>query len=244
MIYIIGLILIIIGVITVKQYIQENKVIYYVGIVIVISVSVIGINCIQYWSAKNNFKSFNLEELKKQELIIQTIHFKKFIVSGTDVQKTTEASKFTDEVHVYFVSGWADISFSDVENLKMDEVASDIMTGTLRLNYQNSKKKIPFSIDIRIEENDFYKVTSYESEPIKIGNYKKDLIKPEMSQSEKIGLVRAELEKEFEEQILNDTNPKKLNESDLYQVFIKRLTEIITGISSWNSVEVNFVNGN
>ena len=65
-----------------------------------------------------------------------------------------------------------------------------------------------------------------------------------MSQSEKIGLVRAELEKEFEEQILNDTNPKKLNESDLYQVFIKRLTEIITGISSWNAVEVNFVNGN
>ncbi len=244
MIYIIGLIFTIMGIISVKTFIKKNKVIYYVGIVIIILSSIIGICCLQYWSEKNKFKSFNLDELKKQELIIQTIHFKKFIVTGTDIPKTTETSKYTDEVHVYFVSGHADISFTDIDNLKIDEVASDIMTGTLRLNYINPKNKLPFSIDVKINEDDFYKVTSYESEPIKIGTYKKDLIKPEISQSEKITLVKAELEKEFEEQILNDTNPKKLNESDLYQVFIKRLTEIITGLSSWKSVEINFVKGN
>lgn len=244
MIYIIGLILIIIGIISVKTFIKNNKVICYVGIVIIILASIIGICCIQYWSEKNKFKSFNLEELKKQELIIQTIHFKKFIVTGTDIPKTTQTSKYTDEVHVYFVSGYVDISFSDIENLKIDEGASDIMTGTLRLNYVNTQKKLPFAINVKINEDDFYKVISYESEPIKLGTYKKDLIKPEMSQSEKIGLVRAELEKEFEEQILNDTNPKKLNESDLYQLFIKQLTEIITGLSSWKSVEINFVKSN
>lgn len=200
----------------------------------------IGYNCINYYFEKQKFHSFDLAELKRQELIFQTIEFKKFIVQGTKI--TTESSKYTDEVGVYFVSGHADISFTDIENLATNDEKSDIGTKTLRLDYNNPSRKIPFSISVVINENDIYKVASMESEPIDILGFQKGLITSEMSQSEIVENVKEELKKEFERQIFDGVKAKKLEDSDIYQTFLMRLTEIVIGLSDWESVEVNFMN--
>lgn len=212
----------------------------YALVVVALFGGAIGYNCIRYGLEKNKFHSFDLAELKRQELILQTIEFKKFIVQGTKI--AAESSKYTDEVGVYFVSGHADISFTDIENLKINEEKSDIGTKVLRLDYNNPAKKIPFSISVVINENDIYKVANMESEPIEVFGFRKDLITPEMSQSEIVENVKEELQKEFERQIFDGVKARKLEDSDIYQTFLMRLTEIVTGLSGWKSVEVNFMN--
>ncbi len=197
---------------------------------------------IKYHLSIINFHSFNLDELKRQELVIQTISFKKFKVQGTEVPLETATSKFTDEVSVYFVEGKAEISFTDIDNLKMNEEASDVSKKILKLDYNNQKAQIPFSINILIGEKDIYKVASMESVPLEVGVLKTDLIKPEMSQAQIVENVKNELQKEFESQIIDSINAKKLEDSDIYQAFLLRLTEIITGLSDWESVEINFMN--
>ena len=225
--------------IVLKDYLNSIK--FWLGLIVAFIVLFGIILSVSYYINKN-FRSFDLSELKRQELIIQTIDFKKFLIQATDVDNSATASKYTDELQVYLVSGHANIAFTDIENLKADEEASDISKKIWRLNYNNPKKTIPFSIDVIINENDIYKVASFESEPVNILGLKKDLIKPEMSQAEKIEVVKEELKKEFEKQIIDCSNPKKLEESDLYQTFIYRLKEIITGMSDYKDIKIKFEN--
>ncbi len=213
-----------------------------VGIVVLI-VTFITICCIRYYLQKKNFHSFNLEDLKKQELIIQSIEFKKFIVHGTEMD--AESTAHTDELQVFHVSGRADISFVDIDKLKINEDDSDIAEKILRLDYVNDKKKNPFEVNILISEKDVNKVASFESEPVKVqvGSFalQKDLIKPDMTQAEIVQNVSSNLKEEFERQITDGVDPKHLAESDLYQTFLKRLTEIISSLSDWESVEIRFL---
>ena len=226
--------------IVLNRYLKSIK--FWLGLIVAFIVLFGIIPSVSYYINKKNFRSFDLSELKRQELIIQTIDFKKFLIQATDVDNSATASKYTDELQVYLVSGHANIAFTDIENLKADEEASDISKKIWRLNYNNPKKTIPFSIDVIINENDIYKVASFESEPVNILGLKKDLIKPEMSQAEKIEVVKEELKKEFEKQIIDCSDPEKLGESDLYQTFIYRLKEIITGMSDWENIEIKFEN--
>ncbi len=194
--------------------------------------------CIMYYLEKKNFHSFDLNELKRQELIIQRIDFKKFFVYGTSSENNA-----TDELHVYHVSGHANINFKDIESLEIDTEKSDFTNKLLRLNYNNPQKAIPFDIDVVINENNIYKVQSFESDEITVGNFKKDLIKPEMSQSQTVEVIKKELQSEFNNQIIRTIDLKKLSESDLYQTFLKRITEIITSMSDWEAVEIQFASG-
>ena len=68
------------------------------------------------------------------------------------------------------------------------------------------------------------------------------MIKPKMTQSEKVEVSKKYLKEEFEKQIIDTSSKKKLNESDLYQIFLTQLTEFITSMSDWKTVEVNFTN--
>ena len=192
--------------------------------------------------AKKDFREFDLEELKKQELIIQTIDFNKFLVQGTEAKKQDSLAPYTDEISVYFIKGHADISFTDIEHLKMSKDASDYEKKILRLDYVNPSKKNPFAVTVRIDENDIYLVQSFESKELSAGFIKKDLIKPEMSGSERVRAVRQDLQGEFENQLLDfkKNNAKALEKSDLYQTFLERLSEIVSGFSDWKSVEISF----
>lgn len=206
-----------------------------------------GIYAIQYFIEKKNFKSFDLNELKRQELIIQTISFKKFFVSGTEVKQDKLGSDPRDEITVWFVSGEVDIFFKDIENLEIDAEKSSIGTKTLRLNYYRKGRKIPFDVDVRIKEEDIYKVTDMESKETNFFGLKIDFIKPETSQTEKVESAKKALQEEFEKQIFESTGQstsnKVLQESDVYQTFLTRLTEIITSISDWEFVEIDFGKG-
>lgn len=61
--------------------------------------------------------------MKKQELIVQSIEFRKFIIHGTEMH--AESNKYTDELVVYHVSGRAEISLTDIDKLKINEEKSD-----------------------------------------------------------------------------------------------------------------------
>lgn len=194
---------------------------------------------LSYHMGKKNFRSFDLTELKRQEFIIQTIEFKKFLMNGTE----GEGGKHTDEMQVYHISGRAEVSFTDIENLAFDEEASDINAKIMRFKYDNPKRQIPFAINVIIEEKDINQVTRFESEKINIfGLYKKDLVKPDMTQGQIVEVCKEELKKEFERQIIDATKTSKLEESDIYQTFIEQLTQVVTELSDWESVEIKFVN--
>lgn len=251
MIYVVGFIIVAVFIIVfikkVKSIFKPWKIALIIaGVFIGVFGISAGIYAIKYGIAKSKFKSFDLAELKRQELIIQTIDFNKFIVQGTEVPKKTLTSDYTDELQVYFVKGQAKVLFTDIENLKMNEETSDITTKTLRLDYNNQTKQIPFTIDVAIADEDMYKVVNLESKTINILGFKKDLIKAEMTQREKVEIIKQELKKEFEKQIIDikgkdlKNNSKKLADSDLYQTFITRIEEIVTSVSDWESVEINF----
>ena len=240
MIYIIGIVVFVVLAIILFKILQEKletakTVLTLLGILVAIMLIVTGYYCISYYLKKKNFQSFNLEELKKQELIIQRIDFKKFLISGTE-----EAGKYTDELQVYLISGYATVSFTDIENLQINETDSDYDNKILRLNYSKKDKNVPFKIDIVISENDIYKVTQFESKEINILGFKKDLIKPDMTQAEKVEAAKSDLKREFEKQIIDTTSVKKLEESDIYQTFLTRMTEIISGMSDWRDVQIDF----
>ena len=154
--FLIFIIIAIILIIKLKSHLKLfNIVLILTGCLLIILGIASGICCINYYLTKKKFHSFDLAELKRQEFIIQTIDFKKFLIQGTE---NDNQSKYTNELQVYLISGQANICFKDIEKLKIDEESSDINTKTLRLNYNNPLKKIPFDIDIIISENDIYKV--------------------------------------------------------------------------------------
>ena len=185
----------------------------------------------------DELKTFDLEELKKQEFIIQTIEFKKFIVQGTEASK----SKYTDEVQVFHVSGKAQVFFTDIESLRINETDSDYAKKILRLDYAKKGGKIPFDVKILISDNDIQKVAHFESEEFSFLGIKKDLIKPEMSQAQIIAAVKSELKNEFYGQIARDISSSQSGELEIYRTFIAQLSKAIKSISDWESVEIRNV---
>lgn len=238
MIFILSLCLLIILIIVAVKFFKKLCKMFIPVILLLCIAAPVSYYCIMYYLEKKNFHSFDLNELKRQELIIQRIDFKKFFVYGTSSENNA-----TDELHVYHVSGHANINFKDIESLEIDTEKSDFTNKLLRLNYNNPQKAIPFDIDVVINENNIYKVQSFESDEITVGNFKKDLIKPEMSQSQTVEVIKKELQSEFNNQIIRTIDLKKLSESDLYQTFLKRITEIITSMSDWEAVEIQFASG-
>ncbi len=200
-------------------------------------------NTAKYFLQKKNFRSFDLDSLKTQSLIIQTIEFKKFIVHGTEQNDADSAlSAYADELQVYHISGTAEVSFDGMEKLSINEEDSDYENKILRLKYEPSQasSKTPFSVNVRIEEKDVQKVAAFESEKIDFFGVKKDLIKPDMSQAEIVDAVKKELQAEFCEQILGGEQNSNLSELEIYQSFLARLTEIVRSTSDWQTVEVDF----
>ncbi len=210
------------------------------GLIIAFAVF-LALNTFLYLIQKNSFRSFDLDLLKSQGLVIQTIEFKKFIVHGTGKNTGGRVpSAYTDELEVFHVSGTAEIAFEGMEKLSINEDDSDYEHKILRLKYSSSEEKTPFSVNVRIQEKDIQKVASFESKKIDFMGLKKDLIKPDMSQAQIVEAVKKELQKEFYEQILGKGENPNLSELEVYQSFLARLTEIVRSTSDWQSVEVDF----
>ncbi len=206
MLYILGIVIIIaVGIFLFIKAREKFKIIFPIVLVLCVLGPTI-FYCMKYYLEKSAFHSFNLAELKRQELIIQTIEFKEFLVQGTDVDKAKGLektdTKYTDELSVYMVSGHADVCFTDIKNLMMDEEKPDISTKTLRPNYKNPGRQIPFDIDVIIDEKNIYQVTSFESEPVKLLNYKMDIIKPESTGTERVQNVKQELKRNLNPKFL------------------------------------------
>lgn len=115
----------------------------------------------------------------------------------------------------------------------------------LRLDYAGDGKTNPFAANIIVSENDVNKVANFESEKLNtaIGDFsfEKDVVKPDITQAELVENTRNKLRKEFENQLTDSVDPRNLSDSDVYQAFLKRLTEIISSMSDWETVEIQFL---
>ena len=115
----------------------------------------------------------------------------------------------------------------------------------LRLDYAGGGKTNPFAANIIVSENDVNKVANFESEKLNtaIGDFsfEKDVVKPDITQAELVENTRNKLRKEFENQLTDSVDPRNLSDSDVYQAFLKRLTEIISSMSDWETVEIQFL---
>lgn len=195
---------------------------------------------IRYRNEINNFRSFDLNSLNQRDFIIQTVEFKKFFVQGTEVSNPTDSTKYTDELQIFHVSGNALISFTEMKNLFINETDCDYENKILRLKHSGANV-FPFKAEIEITEKDIQKVASMESKEMNFLGMKKDLIKLEMSQAEIMQTLKKELQEEFEKQIFgNKSDSKNLESLEIYQTFLRQLTEIIKTNSQWEKVEIEF----
>ena len=134
------------------------------------------------------------------------------------------------------MSGRADVIFSDVKGLVMDSSHSDYASGILRLKYVPSYGNvIPFSVRVYINEDDVFQVADYSSKRF----FGMDLIRKD-SASSIIEDARSVLQKEFEDEIVNEKNIDDLSRSEVYQAFLKKCEQMITSSSDWKSVEISF----
>jgi len=218
-----------------------KSIVYYVIVGLLgLFILLAALNCIKYAIEKSKFRSFDLANLKKQEFIIQKIEFKKFLAHGT-AQSNNE---YADELQIYHISGYANVSFTDIDHLEIDEENSDYDKKILRLNYKPSdNREIPFNIDVIIEEKDINQVANLKSKEfeIKLLGIKHDFAKPGLTPSEQVAQAKEELKKEFEKQIIGNGSAKDLSKMDIYQTFLRRLTDLVSKASDWENVEVKFV---
>ena len=191
---------------------------------------------IAYYKEEKSFKSFDLKNLAQKDFIFQSIAFRKFLVYGT-----TGGSDLTDELQIYYVAGEATLSFSDVDSLSIDTDRSDYAKKILRLNYAPAdSRKMPFDIAVLINENDIYPVADYESQKF-LGAF--DLVPRDKNEAMMIQQAKERLKTEFEEQLLSDMEKGSLSESDTYQAFLKKFTEMVRNASDWETVEIDFGRG-
>ena len=187
---------------------------------------------IAYYIEESSFRSFDLKSLAQKEFIFQSIAFKKFLVYGT-----TGTSSFTDELQIYYVSGEATVSFNGVDSLSIDAEHSDYAKRILRLNYTPpATRSMPFDIAVLINENDIYPVADYESKKF-LGTF--DLVPRDQNEAVMVQQAKERLKKEFEEQLLADMAKGSLSESDTYQAFLKKFTEMVRNSSDWETVEID-----
>ncbi len=177
-----------------------------------------------------------MKNLAQKDFIFQSIAFRKFLVYGT-----TGGSDLTDELQIYYVAGEATLSFSDVDSLSIDTDRSDYAKKILRLNYAPAdSRKMPFDIAVLINENDIYPVADYESQKF-LGAF--DLVPRDKNEAMMIQQAKERLKTEFEEQLLSDMEKGSLSESDTYQAFLKKFTEMVRNASDWETVEIDFGRG-
>lgn len=203
---------------------------------LLLAIAFIIVNVLVYKHKMDTFKSFDLDALRRQDFIVQTIEFKKFIVQGTDVSSQSALGAYTDEVQVYHISGTAEIFFTDMESLSMNETDSDYAKKILRLNYDKKSSGAPFAVNIVVSEQNIQKVAHFESKEFSLFSIKKDLIKPDMTQSQIVAAVKAELSSEFYEQIVGTNTPTE--KLEIYQTFLRQLSQSIQALSDWESVEI------
>ena len=209
-----------------------------VAVIAILSVLLIFLifNVVRYNLRMKNFRSFDLDYLRRQDLVVESIEFKKFVVQGTDSE-----NKYTDELKIFHVSGRAEISFTALDSLKTSAADSDWGNGILRLTYTNKSQKNPFDVRIVIEEKDVQQVSSFESEKIGLFGLEFDLVRDGLSQAELLESVRSELKAEFENQVFPEGG--KLAESEVYALFLRQLSQIVRENSDWKSVEIEFGGG-
>ena len=130
---------------------------------LLLAIAFIIVNVLVYKHKMDTFKSFDLDALRRQDFIVQTIEFKKFIVQGTDVSSQSALGAYTDEVQVYHISGTAEIFFTDMESLSMNETDSDYAKKILRLDYDKKSSGAPFAVNIVVSEKNIQKVAHFES---------------------------------------------------------------------------------
>lgn len=191
--------------------------------------------CIQ----KENFKSFNLSELLREELIIQTINFNKFVVFGTEENAGSVLDdlffKYEDELKVYHIEGRAEVIFREVNKLQAVEEDFDYEKGICAFSYDSPDYKNAFTVKVYIENIEV--VQDFESEKF-LGL---DLKRPDQTQSQIIEKTKEKLEKEFVNQITKGITKNNIANSDVYKTFILGLEKMVEPFG-WQSVRVAFEN--
>lgn len=188
---------------------------------------------------EENFKSFNLSELLREELIIQTINFNKFVVFGTEENAGSILDdlffKYEDELKVYHIEGRAEVIFREINKLRAVEEDFDYEKGICAFSYDSPDYKNAFTVKVYIENIEV--VQDFESEKF-LGL---DLKRPDQTQSQIIEKTKEKLEKEFVNQITKGITKKNIANSDVYKTFILSLEKMVEPFG-WQSVRVAFEN--
>lgn len=200
---------------------------------------------IRHYKMMESFQSFDLSKLAQEEFIFQTIEFKKFVPYGTNGDFSVigsitlnSLSEFVDELQIYYVSGRADVMFRhlDENHLVMNEKDSDYDKKILRLDYKGSGQS-PFDVEVAINDKDIYQVyKKLSKKPAGI-----DLVKADKSPDEVVADAKERLTAEFKAQLQSElAKPEELKKSELYQDFLKQFTKMVSAVSDWEQVEINF----
>lgn len=221
-----------------RKKIRDN--IWIIGVALILcSLIWVGIPSLYSSMSKKNFKQFNLAELLRDELIIQTIDFNKFIVFGTeeDFGSILEEKlfKYRDELKVYHVKGRAEVIFNEIDKLRVNEEDFDYEKGICSFVYEQPDYKQAFNVRVYLEEMEV--VQDFESEKF-LGI---DLKKPNQTQYEVIEKIQTNLEKEFHNQIVKGINKKNIANSDVYRNFILALQKMVEPYN-YKQVKVAFDN--
>ena len=186
---------------------------------------------------ENSFESFNLSELLREELIVQTIDFNKFIVYGTEENAGSILDdlffKYKDELKVYHIKGRAEVIFKEIDKLRAVDEDFDYENGIYAIVYDSPDYKNAFTVKVYIENIEV--VQDFESEKF-LGL---DLKRPDNTQTQVIEEAREKLEKEFKEQITKGITKKNITNSDAYKAFILSLEKMVNQFK-WKTVRVKF----
>ena len=202
---------------------------------------------IHHYTMMNAIQSFDLSKLSQEEFIFQTIEFKKFLPYGTNgdfsvVGSITQnsLSEFVDELQIYYISGRADIMFRhlDEKHLTINEENSDYDKKILRLDYHpDSPGTSPFDVEVAINDKDIYQVYKKKSKEV-LG---KDFVKADKAPNEVVDDAKEKLTAEFKKQLQTElADPKKLKNAELYQDFLKQFSKMVSAVSDWEQVEIDF----
>lgn len=202
--------------------------------------------CVRYYKMKRAFKSFDLAKIAQEEFIFQTIEFKKFIPYGTDGESFL--GEYADELQIYYVSGHADVLFRqlDEKHLVMNEGKSDYDRKILRLDYYpDTAGQSPFDVKVSVNEKDIYQVYKKQAKKI-LGvinavSVVSDVAKADKSPDEVLVDAKEKLEKEFKDQLKTKVaTADELKKSELYQDFLKQFSKMVSAVSDWEQVEIDF----
>ncbi len=206
----------------------ENTPVLPIGLCIILLVVVLDLILIPFLrkrSIEKQYKSFDLSELMRDEFIIQTIDFNKFIVYGTEENGGTILDdlffKYKDELKVYHINGRAEVIFNEINKLKTVEEDFDYEKGICRFAYDSPDYKNAFAVKVYIESIEV--VQDFESEKF-IGI---DLKKPDITEATIIEENRVKLEKDFKDQLTKGINKKNVTNSDVYESFILALEKMV-----------------